>query len=560
MKKFLALMGMVACLLPTLAQAQWNPNWTASQKISINTVGVTPAVSNFPVLVRLHSGNFDFLSANIDGSDIRFVAADDKTELNYYIEKYDAVNELAIVWVQAQRIDATNQDAHFFLYAGNEAATSTSNAKATFGANNVAAYHFSDKGLLQDSANGAVATGDVIVQKAGLIGDAVTFNATPIVIPASLPTTINSLSGYTWSAWVKPSAIPQQSSLLRVSDSLALNIEDAQLNLTVNGTSVTGGEVKSAAWQLVAFTLSGETATVYLNGVAVATGEVPAVELAQESTVGEGFTGEMDELTVANIAKPANELQLMASAQGMNSQLIKVELAEAGEGEEGGHENYMGILISSLTIDAIVVIAILAVMFVISLWVMWMKFALVSKTDKGNKKFLKRFQNATSQELLTLDKEAGKFKNSNLFMLYQAGLNEVKKRVVDGKLSLSGASMDAIKASIDAELVRENQRQNSLIVLLTIAISGGPFLGLLGTVVGVMITFAAIAAAGDVNVNAIAPGIAAALLATVAGLAVAIPALFAYNYLSSRIKNISVAMTIFVDEYVTRVAELYGKR
>ena len=68
-------------------------------------------------------------------------------------------------------------------------------------------------------------------------------------------------------------------------------------------------------------------------------------------------------------------------------------------------------------------------------------------------------------------------------------------------------------------------------VLLTIAISGGPFLGLLGTVVGVMITFAAIAAAGDVNINAIAPGISAALLATVAGLAVAIPALFGYNYL-----------------------------
>ena len=55
----------------------------------------------------------------------------------------------------------------------------------------------------------------------------------------------------------------------------------------------------------------------------------------------------------------------------------------------------------------------------------------------------------------------------------------------------------------------------SQMVLLTIAISGGPFLGLLGTVVGVMITFAAIAASGDVNVNAIAPGIAAALVATV---------------------------------------------
>jgi biopolymer transport protein ExbB len=141
-------------------------------------------------------------------------------------------------------------------------------------------------------------------------------------------------------------------------------------------------------------------------------------------------------------------------------------------------------------------------------------------------------------------------------------VQELEKRQIgeSGARALSGLSLDAVKASVDADLVRESQRLNSNIVLLTIAISGGPFLGLLGTVVGVMITFAAIAAAGDVNVTAIAPGIAAALLATVAGLAVAIPALFGYNYLASRIKNISTDMQIFVDEFITRVAETYGEK
>src|SRR5262249_14063222 len=61
--------------------------------------------------------------------------------------------------------------------------------------------------------------------------------------------------------------------------------------------------------------------------------------------------------------------------------------------------------------------------------------------------------------------------------------------------------------------------------------------GLLGTVVGVMITFAAIAASGDVNINAIAPGTAAALVATVAGLGVAIPCLFGYNYLNTKVRK-----------------------
>ena len=126
------------------------------------------------------------------------------------------------------------------------------------------------------------------------------------------------------------------------------------------------------------------------------------------------------------------------------------------------------------------------------------------------------------------------------------------------ELNLTTQAVNAIRATMDGALVRELQKLNSQMVLLTIAISGGPFLGLLGTVVGVMITFAAIAASGDVNVNAIAPGIAAALVATVAGLAVAIPALFGYNYLGSRIKEISADMHVFVDEFVAKIAEQHS--
>jgi biopolymer transport protein ExbB len=59
-------------------------------------------------------------------------------------------------------------------------------------------------------------------------------------------------------------------------------------------------------------------------------------------------------------------------------------------------------------------------------------------------------------------------------------------------------------------------------------------------------------------VNAIAPGIAAALAATVAGLVVAIPALFGYNYLVSRLKDVGSDMQVFIDEFVTKVAEYYG--
>jgi biopolymer transport protein ExbB len=151
---------------------------------------------------------------------------------------------------------------------------------------------------------------------------------------------------------------------------------------------------------------------------------------------------------------------------------------------------------------------------------------------------------------------------SSLAHLYRVGQRELGRRLKDGRaqgsrFAIRAQSIAAIRSALDAAQVRESQRLNKWMVLLTIAISGGPFLGLLGTVVGVMITFAAVAAAGDVNINAIAPGIAAALLATVAGLAVAIPALFGYNYLLSRVEEIGSDDQIFVDELEKRIAETY---
>ena len=149
---------------------------------------------------------------------------------------------------------------------------------------------------------------------------------------------------------------------------------------------------------------------------------------------------------------------------------------------------------------------------------------------------------------------------SPLFHLYHIGSEEIRQRLGNGKdraVGLSARSIQAIRASLESGLVRENQRMNKGLIFLTISIAGGPYVGLLGTVVGVMITFAIIAKSGEVDVNSIAPGIASALLATVAGLIVAIPALFIYSYLSSRIKDLIAAMQVFIDEFIAKMAEFY---
>ncbi|HBO69174.1 MAG TPA: DUF2341 domain-containing protein, partial [Deltaproteobacteria bacterium] len=76
---------------------------------------------------------------------------------------------------------------------------------------------------------------------------------------------------------------------------------------------------------------------------------------------------------------------------------------------------------------------------------------------------------------------------------------------------------------------------------------------------GVMNTFASMAEAGDANLAAIAPGVASALACTLAGLVVAIPALFAYSYLTGNIKDLSAEMNMFIDEFLLKIEEGEGE-
>ncbi|WP_019883052.1 MULTISPECIES: DUF2341 domain-containing protein [unclassified Methylophilus] len=555
-KKLGLLLGLLGLSLSTPVFAAWNADWAAQQKITIETANIKEAVNQAPVLVRLHSGNFDFTGANVDGADLRFIAADDKTELKFSLEKYDAVNELAVAWVVLPQVSAANKDLAISLYTGNESAKAASDAQALNDPALLARFAFSDNALLKDSGpSQLIASGNATVQKAGLIAESATLNNSPLTI--TLPTAPVLANGSTWSVWLKPANLPQIAEIFK-SGNVTLKLEGSALALQAGTASTQAGELKPGQWQHIALVFQGGQAIIYVNGQVAGQVAASDAQAAAGFTLGQNLNAEVDELQLAVTARSAAWLALVAQSQGADASIVKVTAADAEEEGEGGEANYMGILIDSLTVDAKVVIGILAVMFAISVWVMISKARLVVRTDKDNALFLKRFQQASAKDLLDLDK-TGTYANSNLFGLYKAGLREIKKREHDGKVQLSGASIDAIKAAVDADQVRETQRLNSMMVLLTIAISGGPFLGLLGTVVGVMITFAAIAAAGDVNVNAIAPGIAAALLATVAGLGVAIPALFGYNYLASRVKNITIAMQIFVDEFITRTAELYGK-
>jgi biopolymer transport protein TolQ len=94
-------------------------------------------------------------------------------------------------------------------------------------------------------------------------------------------------------------------------------------------------------------------------------------------------------------------------------------------------------------------------------------------------------------------------------------------------------------------------------IVLSTAVAGGPFIGLLGTVWGVMETFAGIARANAATLTAMAPGVAGALIATVVGLLVAIPAMFAYNFMVTSIRAITQELDGFAARYATQIEHTY---
>jgi biopolymer transport protein ExbB len=557
----------VLILLPTIALAWWNNDWKQRTAVTLNTssagVPVQDTQSNVAVPVRLHSGNFDFLAAKPDGSDLRVLAADDKTPLKFWIERYDAVNELAVVWVLVPSVLPGTDKNTIYVYAGSDKGAGDASGPGTpasvADAATLAAFHFAEKdGIAADQTGAIKAAAATPVEVNGLIGQSARLAGAPIVWPASDKLSVAADAPLTISLWVRPDTA---AGTLYSQGPLKLALAVGKLTATMGLVSIDGGTVTAATWTQITCTLAEGKLTLYVNGAQAGQGEIkrPVTAISGEIRLGDGYLGLVDEFDLASVARSADRIKLQYSAESADAKLIATKTETSDTAASSGSTSYFGILFKSLTPDAWAIIAILGVMFLIAVAVMLSKALYISRTDSANQRFLREFRD--TDDLLTLDEstEVAKFGSSSLYRLYQAGLRELTKRNIgEDDRVLSNSSLSAVKASIDADSVREGYALNSQMVLLTIAIAGGPFLGLLGTVVGVMITFASIAAAGDVNVNAIAPGIAAALLATVAGLSVAIPSLFGYNYLASRIKTIASDMQIFVDEFVSRVAETYG--
>ena len=151
-----------------------------------------------------------------------------------------------------------------------------------------------------------------------------------------------------------------------------------------------------------------------------------------------------------------------------------------------------------------------------------------------------------------------------LFMVYHEGCKELDARLKNAagtgrKRYVSLKGMEHVKRTLEGSVAKESLKLESGLILLAIAVSGAPFLGLLGTVWGVMSAFSYVAMRGHADLATMAPGVAAALITTVAGLLVAIPSMFGYNWLVHNLRVATVELDNFAQELVSRMETEYLK-
>lgn len=565
------LIGIVLALFVTTAPAHaswWNNDWKYRKAVTVDTtpsgVNMTGVVGRTVVLIRLTQGNFSFDQAMKNGADIRVVDGDDKTPLKYHIEGFDAATGIANVWVEIPALNG-GEKKKLWIYFGNDKSPVGEDIKGTFDPDYLLVYHFSEAAgqpAGDKTANANNSAGPVIsVNDASVIGRGARFTGQYALTINDSPSLAMPVGGqFAFSAWVKPAQLAGQSTLLS-RGALVIGLNNGVPFATLGGATAQGKTaVKQGAWNLVAVTVDGNALKIYVDGIEAASVPAAMPALTGPLSVGNGLNGEMDELRLSKVARSANLYLASANAEGPGAKLVSVEETAEQQGGDGGVLFF--ILSKVQTLDA-VIIGLCLTLLALALTIMVWKGRFLNASDRGNKVFLKRF-NDMHEDLIPVSQVAGitpaeivYINASPLGHLYKVGVEELelRRKNLAGR-PLSDAAVEAMRAAVDAAVVDENHKLDKWMVILTIAISGGPFIGLLGTVIGVMSTFGGVAMAGDVNVNAIAPGIAAALLATIAGLSAAIPSLFGYNYLNSRITTSADTMRVFVDRLITRLAEM----
>jgi biopolymer transport protein ExbB/TolQ len=246
--------------------------------------------------------------------------------------------------------------------------------------------------------------------------------------------------------------------------------------------------------------------------------------------------------------------------------------------------NAMVYAIQNATTEGKITVIVLLVLSLFSWTIIITKFRQLSIARKATKKFLAAY--GSTRDPLDIQRKGEEFEGAPAYQLYIRGADELAYQLKNNPLQvqagmkfgptagegntdylarsvstkISVSSFDAVRVVLEEAAGAEAMSLEKGMIVLSTAVAGGPFIGLLGTVWGVMSTFAGIAESHAATLTAMAPGVAAALVATVTGLLVAIPAMFAYNFMVTTIRHITQELDGFASRYANQIEHVYVDR
>ena len=329
------------------ASAQDFSAWANSINLTFNTTstgaGVTGSVADFPVLIRLDSGNFLFSQARSDGGDLRFSEPDGVTSLPYQIERWDAGAKRAEIWVRVPWVDGNSKTDFIRMYWGNPEAISTSDGKAVFNADGGYASVWHLNGDFSDAtANANLGRNAGTTDASGMIASGRAFNGTSQYVTAPSSASLNMANTLSLSAWIKADtwlggnagfrriirkgAGSIQYQLIAEGDSLAMWIGNARVRCL--GPTL-------GAWHHVFATYDGDAMRLYIDGALkrsiAATGTI--VPTSDSLRIGgkpgsplstDHWDGDIDEAVVSGKARSSDWIKLSYANQRASQTLVVI--------------------------------------------------------------------------------------------------------------------------------------------------------------------------------------------------------------------------------------------
>jgi biopolymer transport protein TolQ len=198
------------------------------------------------------------------------------------------------------------------------------------------------------------------------------------------------------------------------------------------------------------------------------------------------------------------------------------------------------------------VMLLLAVMFVVGLWIILYKRMYIGRAQSESARFLESFWK--SRDIEQIYKQAQHLRNSPISQMFTAGYTELAKLHSDPALKDDReGNLTNIERALRRAQTVETTKLESMVPFLATTASAAPFIGLFGTVIGILFAFLDIAdskEASAASLKTVGPHIAEALFATAVGLVAAIPAVMAFNYFTRRIRVLRSEMEMFEQDYL----------